>query len=144
MVLNLICPFDKFKIADSFSMLIRLNDSFHVFDQSASLSRYTNTDEFKSRSWKWIVENSLRVLKTSLIWQLTLNFRISFIAIFIILIRWLIVKKSAFNSVICEYASNTNKIKTSPCNSIESLIVFNVICKFKSGSIPKIFETMIK
>ena len=50
MVLNLIGPFDKFKIADSFSMLIKLNDFFHVSDRPAGLSRYINTDEFKGKS----------------------------------------------------------------------------------------------
>ena len=104
MVLNLIDPLNKFKIADSFSMLMRLNGLSQMFDRPANFSRYINTGEFKSRSWRWIVENPLRVLKTSLIWRLALSFRISFITFFIVIARWLIVGESAFNFVIREYA----------------------------------------
>ncbi len=143
MIRNLINSFDNSIIADSLWMLSNLNDSFHASDWLSLLLRKVSTSEFNDSSCIKMMMRSFRVFNASFIWRIAMNFWTSFIVFFIAIARWMIVNDETFISIIREYASNTSKMKINSSNSIESLMILNVICRIISTSILEISVVVI-
>jgi hypothetical protein len=76
-------------------------------------------------------------------WRVTINFRISFIALRIAMNRWMIVDDETFISIMREYASKTNNVQIKSSRSIESFNALKVICRVEFESISSSFATMI-
>ena len=93
MILNFVDLFRNLMIVDFFFIFNKLYDFCHVFAWSATFFRNIRTDEFNEKSCIAIVENSLRVLKTSLIWRETMKRLISFIILRIAAVRCVKIKK---------------------------------------------------
>jgi hypothetical protein len=130
-------------IADSSFMFKSLNESFHDSDWLSFLSWYMKTSEFNDRLWIKIEDESFRMFNASFNWRITCSFRISFIALRIVMNRWIIVDDETFISIMREYASNTSNVSIKSSKSIESFNVLKIICRVEFESISSNFATMI-
>jgi hypothetical protein len=130
-------------IADSSFTFKSLNESFHDSDWLSFSSRYTRTSKFNERLWIKIEDESFRMFNASFNWQMTFNFRISFIALRIAMNRWMIVDVETFISIMRRYASKTNDVNIKSSKFIESFNVLKIICRIEFESISSNFATMI-
>jgi hypothetical protein len=85
----------------------------------------------------------VRVFNASFNWRMTIDFRISFIALRITMNRWMIVNVETFISIMQKYASKISNVNIKSSKSIELFNAYKIICKVDFESISNIFATMI-
>jgi hypothetical protein len=123
-------------------MLRSLYDFFHSSDWLTFSSRNIKTFELSDKSCTTSMNESFFVLIASFIYLVTIFFRISFM-IFRITTILCVINDETSNSIIREYTSNISKMKINLFESIESLIVLNVICSVRSSWISRILVVMM-